>query len=123
MAREKCKPHALITPTLPKERARSEDIDIEELTACCKEYVWYCLISQDGGGYYAETRRAETHDKIADALGVERSDPLLRDLLRNLDKIGFPAERPDLESWDRIARAVGKKMVEALTQQGGDGHD
>ena len=110
-------PHKLNVPR--NTQPVNTDIDIDELTVACKEYVWYCLISQDGGGYYAETRRCETHDKIAEALGVECKDPYLCDLVHNLDKIGFPAEQPGHESWIRIARSVAAKMVEHLTQTGG----
>lgn len=96
-----------------------DNLDIIELRSLCRQYVWYCLISQNSGGYYAEMRRLETHGKIADILEMDHHEAFLADLVHNLDKHGFPLVSPDNESWVRIANAVSKNMVDYLTQNGG----
>jgi len=89
----------------------------ETLKSLCREYIWYCLIELNiGGGYYANTKRFDIHDKIAELLGVDHRDERLAPVLAMLEDIGFPLECPDNESWNRIRREIGGKLYQKLVE-------
>lgn len=89
----------------------------ETLKGLCREYIWYCLIELSiGGGYYANTKRYDIHDEIAELLGVAHRDKRLAPILAMLEDVDFPIECPENEAWNRIRRDVGGKLYKKLVE-------
>ena len=83
----------------------------EPLLELSKDYIRWVIVGINGGGYTAECKRLEIHEKIEEILGEDKRTEI-NNVLWYLDKqIGFPLN--DVEGID------GKRMLAIINKFGG----